>query len=119
MDLLASSAPTWTGSLPTWLILVMGIAVAWRLSRGGGGSAVSELSKANEVLERANKTKDAQVEGLQIEVAHLKTRTDIAQALKPLTDMIMANEERAQARFEKTVEALEIVLAKLTEEKAA
>lgn len=113
--MIIGSAPTWTGSLPTWLLLAIALIGAWRVTRGGGGTAVTELSKANEVLEEAGKKKDAQIHTLQSRIATLEARTDIAQALQPLSDSINNHEERAQARFEKTSEILTLVADRLHE----
>lgn len=111
--MLIAGAPVWTGSLPTWLILVLTGAVAWRVSRGGGGTAVQELSKANEVLEDAGKKKDAEIHDLRSRISSLEARTDIAQALQPLSDSINNHEARAQTRFEQTSAILELVAERL------
>jgi hypothetical protein len=68
-----------TADFPAWLALAFALAVAWRISRAGGGSAVSELSKANEVLTRRVNELGAEVRDLRAANAELSTRTDFAQ----------------------------------------
>lgn len=109
---LGAGAPTWTGSLPTWLLLALALAGAYRLSRGGGGSAVTELSKSNEVLsgalERQRKIADDQAK----QIAALESKTDVVMAVSPL---IQAHEAKAQERHDATIHVLEAISAKLTE----
>lgn len=89
----------------------MALFVAYRISRGGGGSAVSELAKANEVLEgRLHDERDAkeqlggEVRDLRVELAELSGRTDfaaaLAAALGPILEWTAGHEKRAQDRHE-------------------
>lgn len=86
--MIAAASIVW-GSVPTWALFALGIFAAWRLSRGGAGSAVSELSKANEVLTKHNHDLGAEVRDLKIEVARLETKTDLTLALEPAVDRIV------------------------------
>lgn len=108
--IMLADAPTWTGSLPTWLILVGGLFVMWRLTRGGGGSAVTELSKSNEVLsealERQKKIADDQAK----QIAALESKTDVVLAVTPL---IATHEQKAQERHDATIEVLHEMSRKL------
>lgn len=121
------------GTLPTWILVVIALGAAWRMSRGGTGSAVSELSKANEVLdkrlhEERQKREDlgAEVADLRTQNAELKGRTDfaaaLAAALGPLSEWTIGHETRAQERHEaamknssKNTEAVLLVLDRIAE----
>lgn len=112
MTLLAA-APSWTGTIPTWLLLALALGAAWRLSRGGGGTAISELSKANEVLTNALE-KQKQISADQAkQIAALELKTDVVLAVTP---MIAAHEHNAQERHEATVRVLEAISGKLTKD---
>lgn len=129
--MLAAITPTWAGSLPTWLLLVFGLAVAWRVSRGGGGTAVQELSKANEVLTKRTHELGGEVRDLRVENERLRSRTDFAQALAPIMaagvdaadqarqsqesilKLLTTHEERAEARFAKTTGVLGLIADRL------
>lgn len=96
----APSPPTWTGSLPTWLILAMAVLVAWRVTKGGGGAAVSELTQANDVLTRALDKEREQGVDRQKRIEALEAKTDIVLAVSPL---LADHEKRAQERHEATL----------------
>lgn len=81
-------ATTVSTGLYRWLPFVLAAGFAWRLSRGGGGSAVSELSKANEVLTRRVQELGDEVRDLRVENASLKSRTDYQASIGPLVDQI-------------------------------
>jgi hypothetical protein len=87
------------GSIPTWALFILALVVAWRVTRGGAGSAVSELSKANEVLTKRVHELGAEVRDLRIENADLKARTDVSLAIEPavarIVDAIGTHETRA------------------------
>lgn len=68
----SSSTPSWVGSIPTWALLIMGLFVAWRVTKGGGGSAVSELSVANQVLEDRDKRRQHEMEAQAGKIAALE-----------------------------------------------
>jgi hypothetical protein len=89
-----------------WAALLVLAAGLWRLTRGGAGSAVSELSLANRVLEKRNHELGAEVRDLRIEVAELRTRTDFAA-------VIAQHEERAQSRNVAILGVLDLIAARL------
>lgn len=97
---------TWVGSIPSWALLALAIGVAWRLSRGGGGSAVQELSKANEVLTRRVKELGDEVRDLTILNEQLRARTDFAA-------VIQSHEERAQQRHDSQLHILGLIAARI------
>ena len=125
------AAMSWAGSLPTWLLLGMGLIVSWRVTKGGGGAAVTELSEANKVLERRTHELGAEVRDLKVENERLKARTDFAQALAPILDGVVAaadraarreetiittlaqHEERAETRFQHTTNVLGLIAERL------
>lgn len=103
--------------LPTWGILAVTLAAAYRLTRGGGGAAVAELDRSNRVLTEAlhaerqahQATKDrmgAEVRDLRVQVATLEAKTDVAAVMQ-------GHEERAQERHVKTLQVLELIAARL------
>jgi len=108
-----AATPDWSGTIPTWLLVLITLAVMWRVTRGGGGSAVSELSKANEILDKKNHDLGAEVRDLRIENEGLKARTDfavaLAEGLKPVIDWTALHEQRALERHEASVHALEAI----------
>jgi hypothetical protein len=77
------------GSIPTWALFVLALVVAWRVTKGGAGSAVSELSKANEVLTNRVHELGAEVRDLKVENAELKARTDLSLVIEPVTQKII------------------------------
>lgn len=94
-----------TGTLPTWILLALGLFIAWRISKGGGGSAIQELAMANSVLEKRIHALGGEVRDLRIENEHLKTRTDFAQALAPVLEGIAISARASEARQESIMEA--------------
>ncbi len=116
-ELVLLGAAQWAGSVPTWALLAVSLAVAWRVTRGGGGSAVSELSEANRVLEhRLQETRDtmgAEIRDLRVENAELKGRTDVTVALVPVLESLASHETRAQERHEGVVRILDLVARRL------
>lgn len=109
------------GSLPTWILVAIALAAAWRVSLSGGGSAVSELEKANKVLERAlhdERVKaqekydelGAQVRDLRIENAELRGKTDVALAIN---EWGTGHERRAQERHEAALVVLDLIARRL------
>lgn len=93
----ASVPPSWTGSIPTWLLLVLALIAAWRISRGGGGSAVTELSKANDVLKTALDKERSLSEDKEKRIAALEAKTDVVLAVRPLMEEL---DRKAQERYE-------------------
>lgn len=119
------------GSLPTWILLTLGLFAAWRVTKGGTVGAVQELSKANEVLEKRIHQLGAEVRDLRIENEGLKARTDFSQALAPVLESLATNtaastqrqaaimdaqahhEERAQKRQDGILHVLNLIASKL------
>lgn len=85
----------------TVLVLVAGL---WRLTRGGTGAAVQELTAANKVLEKRNHELGGEVRDLRIRVAELSTRTDFAS--------VMAEHERNAAQRTDSILAVLDLIAK-------
>ena len=99
--------------LPVWVALVTALGISWRLTRGGGGSAVSELSAANQVLEKRNHELGAEVRDLRVENATLKARTDFQEQLRPVLSAMELHEVRAQERHEKALVVLDLIAQRL------
>src|SRR5207253_9358680 len=102
--------------------LVLRTAVAWRVSRGGGGAAVSELAIANKVLEeRIHQLREeyqakvdmlgAEIRDLRVENAELRTRTDY----KAVID---GHEIRAEERAGRLLTVLDLIASRLGPEPA-
>jgi hypothetical protein len=117
---LLAATPAWLGSVPTWALFALGVLFAYRISKGGGGSAVSELSKANEVLtaalerERHERREErdrlgAEIRDAKVELGHLAGRTDftaaLAAALGPVIEWTSGHEQRAQERHDAVMRA--------------
>lgn len=102
----ANTTPSWVGSVPTWAILVVGIFAAWRVSRGGGGSAVTELSAANQVLEDRDRRRQHELEAQAGKIAALESKTDVVLAVTPL---IAEHERHSQERHDATIKVLEAI----------
>lgn len=114
-DLLGSTGVL--GTLPTWILVVLALAIAWRVSRGGGGAAVSELATANQVLEqrlqRAREELGGEVRDLRVENAELRGRTDVTIAIAPVIEALSAHELRAQERHDGSLRVLDLIAQKL------
>jgi phosphoserine aminotransferase len=93
------------GTLPTWILVVIALVASWRVTRGGAGSAVSELTAANRVLERRIHELGAEVRDLKIENAELRARTDVSIAIEPVAERIVQaiteHEDRALSELAK------------------
>ena len=94
------------GDIPSWLTSVVILLAAWRISKGGAGSAVSELSAANRVLERRLHELGAEVRDLRIENEGLKQRTDFS-------SVMAIHERNAQQRTEGILKVLDLIAGKL------
>lgn len=99
--------------LASWLLLAVALSIAWRVTRGGGGAAVTELSAANGVLEKRVRELEGQVRELRQENAVLAARTDFATALAPLLDTAKTHELAAADRFAKTAAVLDAIAERL------
>lgn len=105
------------GPLSGWLLLLLAAFVAWRISRGGGGTAVQELSAANQVLEKRVHELGGEVRDLRVENTALRARTDfqgsLAASITPLRESMERHELGAQERNGKVVEVLETISTQL------
>jgi predicted RNase H-like nuclease (RuvC/YqgF family) len=90
------------GTVPAWLLLMLGFFVAWRISKGGGGTAVTELSKANDILSHRVQELGSEVRDLKIERERLQARTDfqgsLTRAIEPLSNAMDSHEKGANER---------------------
>lgn len=112
-----AAAATVFGTLPNWILVALALIVAWRVSRGGGGAAVSELSESNKVLERklqeVRDTMGGEIRDLRIENGELRGRTDVAVAIGPVLEWTLKHELRAQERHDATLRVLDLIAARL------
>lgn len=110
--------------VPTYLIAIGALAAAWRISRGGGAGAVSELSRANEVLEKALRDErvareqlGGEVRDLRIENSSLREKTNFAgaltAALQPLVEWTHEHEKRDQERYESQLKVMGLIAERL------
>lgn len=99
----ASLPSSWAGSLPTWILVGIGVIFAWRITKGGGGSAVSELTAANAVLTHALNEQRQVTDQQAKEIAALQGKTDVVLAITPL---MQSHEQKAQDRHDSTVKVL-------------
>lgn len=99
--------------LPSWILLAVALLVAWRVTRGGGGSAVTELSAANGVLEKRVHELETQVSELRHENLALAARTDFTQALSPLLVATETHEARAVERSTRILSVLDTIAERL------
>lgn len=104
------------GALVGVVTLAAMLSVVNRVTRGGAGSAVSELSHANRVLEetlrderQAKEQLGAEVRDLRVQLAELAGRTDFAlaltAALAPIMEWTLGHERRASERHEAAMAA--------------
>jgi hypothetical protein len=103
------AAPGWTTVLPWMPIAILTLAV-WYVGTHGGSTALSEMVRANEILERSLVTLRERVDTLERENAELKGRTDVAIAIER---SMAAHEVRAQARHEATAVILSLIAQRL------
>lgn len=89
---------TWAESMPTVLTIMVGIAGLWFIVRHGGGSAVTELDRANRVLERRVAELTAQNTEQAARIAVLESQTNVTAALQPVIDLLRHHEEAAERR---------------------
>lgn len=94
------------GQIVQWASLATLAFTLWRITRGGGGSAVQELTAANKVLERRNVELGAEVRDLRVKVAHLEERTDFSKVMD-------RHEKAAQQRAAGILNALDLIADRL------
>lgn len=109
------------GNLPTWVLVAMALATAWKLGGRGGGVATSELERQRDVLAESLKaerddhqrTRDnmgAEIRDLRVEVANLRGRTDVALAINAWGEQ---HEQRAAERHAGLLNVLELIARRL------
>lgn len=106
-------ASVWASTLPTWLLVIAALGVGYRLTKGGGGTAISELSKANEVLTKSLSARDRAIAQLQARVNTLEEKTDVSQVLEPFVAWATSHEESDELRHDQTVKAFTAVTDQL------
>ena len=104
------------GTIPGWLTLVVLLAVAFILIRGGAGQAVEGLQATNRELQRQIHELQRQVETLSKENAELKGRTDVTVAIAPLIEWSVHHEARAQERHDGTLKVLDLIASRFGKE---
>lgn len=104
------------GTIPSWGLLVIALLAAYRVTKGGGGSAVSELSAANTVLDKRLHEQGAEIRDLRIKNTELEAKTDFTIALAPIFEWTASHEIRAQERHEKTMIVLDLIAQRLGKE---
>lgn len=100
---------TWLGTLPGWFTLALLVGAAYAFRRGGGGTAISELQTANQVLEKTVHRQGEEILDLRKQLAASEARTDIALALGPLLSAIEAHETNAAKRAEVMIGVIEAI----------
>lgn len=103
--------------IATWLPMLLVALVAWRISRGGGGSAVQELSEANRVLEKRMHELGGQVRDLLVEKATLEQKTDYAAVMAEHEKLSRERHERVlkvlEEHFSRTLAILELIAERM------
>ncbi|HZL18526.1 MAG TPA: hypothetical protein VFG23_12355 [Polyangia bacterium] len=102
---------------PAWILVSVALAAAWRITRGGGGGAVAELTAANKVLEdslrKERQATHIRVDELGGEVRDLRVENS---ALRERTDfygVMQAHELNAQERSVKMLAVLDLIASRL------
>ena len=104
---------TWAGSAPTWILVGMALVAAWRLTRGGAGSAVSELSESNKVLKAALDEERGKGVVLLARTVALEHKTDVSLVLEPFVKWATDHEAADLERHEVTVASFGVVVDRL------
>lgn len=89
-----------------WLVIGIALFAAVRITRGGGGTAVTELSEANRVLKERDHRRDQELRDTRAELVALRARTDFAAVME-------LHETRAIDRHEAQLRALERIADRL------
>lgn len=102
-------AASWVGTAPNWILVAMGLFVAWRVSRGGGGAALAEMERANGILAKSLTARDATIAALTAENTALRASRDysaaLAGSLAPLLEWTAGHEQRAAERHDVMMDA--------------
>jgi hypothetical protein len=94
---------------PVVLIIVGGV-FAWKTY---GGTALTTVRVANEVLERRVRDLEQESRHDKAEIAELRGRTDVTVAIGPLLTWTTEHELRAQERHSGIVNVLELIASRL------
>lgn len=103
----------WHDVGPTFVTLALAIAGYMFVRRYGGGAALSELERANRVLERRVTEQDKTIAAQAAELLVLRSRTDVTQALAPVLIALELHESRASERTERTLNLLDLMAHRL------
>ena len=101
------------GTLPGWLTLLTLGVVGFLLYRGGSGHAVSGLQAINQELVRQIGDLQSQNEAQAIQIAELQAKTDVTEAIQPISDALRSHDERAMSRNEHILTVLEMIAARM------
>ena len=100
-------------ALGQWLTLIAVLVAAFFIWRGGGGTALTVLSQANEVLEMRVRELEKKQEADAKLIAELQKSRDFALAFQPIATATEHHEMRAQKRFERTLNVLDLIASRL------
>lgn len=103
----------WKNVGPAFVTLALACAGFLFVRRYGGGSAMAELERANRILEKAVKQLQEDNTRLTAEVAMLRARTDVAEAIRPVLQALTLHEERAAQRADRTLDVLDLMAKRL------
>lgn len=94
-----------------WVVaLVVAAAAVWFIRRHGGGTAVSELSLVNDVLERRVEALNRENTRLQSDIAELRGRVDVAIAIETWGEGF---EKRLEGRMAAMIVVLDLIAKRL------
>ena len=104
---------TWTADLPVLVTLIAAVLGGGFLYRHGGGTALTELERANGILEKRIRTLERENSALHAQVSELQTKTDIAAALQPLSQVLINHDERSANSDRQMIVLLELIAQRL------
>jgi len=107
--LAAITVPSLTDLLLAGVVLFS----AWRLSKHGGGAALTEYDTANKRLERSLAEARTETARLIVELAKLQGETNVALAVAPVLEWSRMHEQRAAERHSATITVLDLIAARL------
>lgn len=97
---------SWAAATPILVTMIAAVLAGGFLYRHGGGTALSELERANSVLEKRIQSLEAENNTLHAEVAELRARTDIVEAMKPLADALTQHDHGVAQRDKEMITLL-------------
>lgn len=104
---------TFVGSIPGWLTLIVLLAVARLMLRGGTGTAVAGLTDTNRELERQVHERDAKLHAQDLQIAELRGAKDVTIAILPVLTALENHEKRASERSVATLTVLDLIANRL------